>query len=767
MVFMRRGLASLTAIGVALAVGARRRTTRVRVASISDDVEIDRDRLGIPRISAASRDDALFGLGYAIASDRLFQMDLVRRTAAGRLSEIAGPTTLASDRLMRLLGVASAAAAAVSAQSPAGQAALNAFADGVNLRIRRGPLPVEFRVLRYRPAPWSASDSISAMLLLAFALSSFHVDDLIAARLRGLVGDEWTDAIFLGHRTSEPVAIREPQLVAGPPRDGGSGRLFLGHGGASNAWAVAASRSATGAPLLANDPHLTYSNPSVWCEAAIDVPGMQVAGVTLPGVPGILIGRTPSFAWGFTASMVSQSFLYREELDEAGLRAREGDGWADLGVRDEVIGVRGGPAEPFRVRTTPRGPLITDVERDWIDGTASICWIGGRPAATIDALLRLNTATSIDDALAVRDALVAPTLMMAAADSAGSIASIPVGTYLRREQPPGLLDPAYYPPVAIPSEDLPVERDPDRGWIAHANTRIFPDDQHLHGFYEPGFRLRRIGEILDSKRVHTPVDMERLQLDQLSTHAAHHAPIMLQLAGDALPAWARRDLEGWDFQTGPESRPTLLFQAFYHEWVGRSLRERLPVDIVERLREALLTASVPMLFCDALLRGEYPEWLSDERRPAVARESAIAALAWIEARLGPDPSGWTWGRLHTVEFVHPLGQVRGPHRRRVNVGPYPVGGDRTTVWPSMVNVARPFEILGGPSMRFITDLGNPASSSMTNTLGQSGNPLGRHFRDQIVDMLAGRLHPIWGQSRRRATLLVSERETSDQKPPAV
>lgn len=752
----RRGVAGLAGIGIASAVVAWRRSARVRVAGITSDVEISRDRLGIPLIKAGTRDDALFGLGYAIASDRLFQMDLVRRTMAGRLSEIAGAATLDSDRLMRLIDAAGAADAAVAVQSEVGQAALRAFAAGVNLRMRRGPLPVEFRAMRYRPRPWLPADSIAVVLLLAFALSSFHVDDLIAEHLREVAGDAWADAIFVGHRPSEPVAIREPTMSAIPSVGDGLDRLFLRQGGASNAWAVAACRSATAAPLLANDPHLNYSNPSVWCEAAIEAPGMQVAGVTLPGVPGILIGRTPTFAWGFTASMVSQSFLYREALDDAGQRVRDGAGWADLSIREEVIPVRGAAPDRFHIRATPRGPLITDVERGWIDGAASICWCGGWPAATVDALLELNAARSIDDALAIRDKLVAPTLMMAAADSAGSIASIPIGTYLRRDRPPGLFGPADYPPAAIPTADLPVERDPGRGWIAHANTRIFADDQQLHGFYEPGYRLRRIGDVLDARSMHTASDMEALQLDQLSTHAALHLPIVLDLAGDALPSWAWIDLERWDFQSDPSSRPALLFQAIYHHWVTASLREHLPASTIDRMRETLLTVSVPMLFCDALLRGEYPEWLPDDRRQAIVREASANALAWLEEQLGPDPSTWLWGRLHTVEFVHPLGHVPGPHSRRVNVGPFPVGGDRTTLWPSMSYGSRPFAIVGGPSMRFVTDLGDPASSRMTNTLGQSGSPLSRHFRDQIADMLAGRLHPIWNQPRRRTTLLTPD-----------
>lgn len=749
----RRGVASLAGIGIASAVVARRRSARVRVSGITSEVEISRDRLGIPLIKAETRDDALFGLGYAISSDRLFQMDLVRRTVYGRLSEIAGTATLDSDRLMRLVDAAGAAEAAVTAQSEAGQAALRAFADGVNLRMNRGALPVEFRVMRYRPRPWLPADSMAVVLLLGFALSSFHADDLIAEHLREVAGDAWADAILVGHRPSEPVATREAVVAAISTSTDGLDRPFLRQGGASNAWAVAAWRSATGAPLLANDPHLTYSNPSVWCEAAIEAPGMHVAGVTLPGVPGILIGRTPTFAWGFTAAMVSQSFLYREEVDDAGERVRDGGGWADLSIREETIPVRGAAPERFRVRSTPRGPLITDVERGWIDGAASICWCGGKPAATVDALLELNTARTVDDALAIRNKMLAPALMMAAADSAGSIASIPFGMYLRRDRPPGLLDPADYPPKAIPTADLPVERDPSRGWIAHANTRIFAEDAQLHGFYEPGYRLRRIGDVLDARPMHSVSDMAALQLDQLSLHAADHLPYVLDLAGDTLPAWARLDLERWDFQAGASSRPALLFQAIYRQWVIASLREHLPASTIERIQETLLTASVPMLFCDALLRGEYPRWLPDDRRQMVVREAVATALAWLDEELGPDPSTWAWGRLHTVEFVHPLGQVRGPHGRRVNVGPFPVGGDGMTLWPSMDYGSRPFRIVGGPSMRFVTDLSNPASSRMTNTLGQSGSPLSRHFRDQITDMLAGRLHPIWNQPRRRTTLL--------------
>lgn len=755
---MHRSKIALTSVasGVAAATAYRRRGSEHCVLDcLSGSVTIDRDRYGIPHITAGSQRDAMVGLGWALAQDRLWQMDLMRRTALGRLSEVAGEATLVSDRFMRLLDIADVAERLVEAASDDGRAMLAGFADGVNLRLQRRMLPLEFRLLRYRPEPWSPRDSLAILRLLGWSLSGFHHNDLIAEYLRGLVGDEWTNAIFMGRIAESPLVVRESFQSRNAPRVTTGSTLAFPRNGGSNAWAVAGDRSTGGSPLLASDPHLGYTNPSVWAEASIEAPGLRVAGVLMPGVPAIMIGRTPTFAWGLTAAMLSQSFLYREELSADGGSVIVDGSATPLIQRVERIVVKGRDREEMIVRSSQRGALFSDLEPDWTSDGVSLYWTGTETSRDYDALLQLNRATAVSDAIALRGMVAAPTLNMAAADTSGEITSITIGRIADRDQRPGLLHPSAHPPRYIPSAELPVERNPVRGWVASANNRIVDDayPYALHGFYEPQFRIQRIGDVLGSRKRHSTADMRALQLDLYSLHAAELTPVLLRLLPEDIPPWARRDLAEWDFVTTVDSRATLLFETFYREWVVAALTHRLPATAVDRLISLYGVGDVPMGFCDRLLKGEVSGWFDDDARTELSRTAFRAALAWIEQQLGPDHVRWTWGAVHTVTFVHPFGQIPGRHQRFVNVGPFPVPGDRTTVWPSGGDWNAPFTISGGPSMRFVTDLRRPDLAWMTNTLGQTGLPFSRHYRDQVTDFLDGRLHSIWSPARKRTVTL--------------
>jgi penicillin amidase len=257
--------------------------------------------------------------------------------------------------------------------------------------------------------------------------------------------------------------------------------------------------------------------------------------------------------------------------------------------------------------------------------------------------------------------------------------------------------------------------------------------------------------------------MRALQLDQYSLHAAELTPHLLELATDVMPDWARDDLAGWDFQTPPDSRPTLLFQVFYREWVRRSLAHRLPDGVVEHLLVGLGVGDVPMGFCDRLLRGDVPGWWTEDGRERTAREAFESGLDWMTARLGSDHAGWTWGAVHTVTWAHPFGQINGPHQSWVNVGPFPLGGDRTTVWPTGFDANRLFKVTGGPSMRLLADMRRPERTWVTNTLGQHGTPFRRHYRDQVADFIGGRSHQIWGQDGVTKVVIEPEPPVSDPR----
>lgn len=699
---------------------------------------IARDRLWVPTITAARRDDALIGLGFSVAEDRLWQMDLLRRAALGQLSEVFGERTLSSDRLMRLIDMPGIVDSCLEATSDDGRRAIACFSHGVNLRIRRGPLPFEFRVLRYRPRPWAPRDSVAVARLLGWVMSAMHESDLIAEELTAVLGQSWADAILLGTTPIDappPMDVTRGRRVTARP----TGGVMLS---ASNAWAVAAHRSATGAPILANDPHLACTNPALWYEARVIAPNFTVAGVTIPGLPAIAIGRTPMFAWGFTASMISQSVLYRESLTNDGTSTLETDGPRPLALRHEIIRVRGGPDDRFVVRSTQRGPLLSDLLPQASGAAFSLYWAGMEPGAEIDGLLLLNAAQTVDEGLRARSLVTTPTFNVIAADADGAIEQVTIGTLYARESRPGLLDAALYPPPRLPFEAAPRMRDPRDGVVANSNEQLTaPTGDALHGKWDPPFRVQRVHQLLRMRDVHAPADMLAMQTDCLSLHAQSVVPILVGYLEGHAPAWAVEDLRAWDYLATSESRATLLFEAFYNHWSRTALEHRLPRDLARGVL-CSVAGEAQFRFLDRLLSGELSAWLAPATAEECARAAFAAALEWIKSRLGDDISRWTWGRLHTVAYSHPFASARARVSRATTAGPWPVGGTRTTVWMSWWDPDAPFIVRVAPSMRMVADLSHPDRLWVSGTLGQRGTPLARHSRDQAADFLGGLAHPL-------------------------
>ncbi len=741
--------------GVVSGLRARRERRLSQAQGLDAPLTINRDRLGIPHIIAASRADAHFGLGFAVAEDRLWQMDISRRAALGNLSEIIGPDGLENDRLMRLLGMPRIAQLQAALMTEDERLAAERFSAGVNHYIASASLPVEFRALRYEPQPWEPADCAAVFRLLAWTLSGSPDAALTAERLQNVIGVGWTEVIYRGGHEDQPPMIREHARAATRDPVAASPLPIFPQYGASNAWAVNAERSNTGGALLANDPHLELRNPSIWCEARLEAPGYHVAGATVPGIPAIVIGRTPRIAWGVTAGMTPQVFLYREALEDGRIE-HEGE-WQPVRTHDEFIPVKGQADELLTIRYTPRGPLLSDLQPQPDDQAVSLHWTGMEEGHELQVLLSAVTSRDIDEAIPAFRQFTTPPLNIVAADADNNIGAMSLGRMALRSSAPGLLAPSEYPPKYVDPDDLPLERNPERGWVACANYKLVGEDHPhtIHGNWAPGFRYRRIVQTLESQPKHSPHGFRNMQLDIYSTHAAETVPHFLELLEGAADQWLVDELRGWDYRMEAESCAPLLYEALHREWTQLALRFRLPDEIADLLVTRGGALSVPVLFVDRVLRGELPAWMDDPDRAQLVQQAAEQALTWLEEQLGPDRAAWTWGALCRLTFRHPLGLIAGPHRRRVNVGAFPVSGGRFTVSPMYWDAGKPFEVIAGPSLRFVTDMKRPDQSWFTNTLGQSGSPLSRHFRDQVDDFLNGFAHRLWPESlppRRRRVL---------------
>jgi penicillin G amidase len=726
----------------------------IRVAGVSAPVTVVRDQWAIPYIEAQNLSDATFAQGFVHAQDRLWQMEFQRRLGAGRLAEIVGPAGLPGDRFMRTLGLYRLAAASLVHLSPETRARLDAYAAGVNayLAVRTGPLPLEFLLLRHHEVePWSPADTLVWLRLMALDLSVNYRDELLRARLAQRLTDEQIADVWPDYPESAPVTLVElarslpaEQLAAAlpPAPDRAQG---------SNAWVLAGSRTATGAPLLANDPHLGLRAPGVWYLARIEAPEVTLVGATMPGVPGILLGHNGSVAWGLTNTGADVQDLFIERTDPAEpLRYLTPDGSAPFEVRDEVIRVKGGPPATHRVRETRHGPVLSDLlpDAERLFGAGEVVALAWTALAaddcTMQALLRLNQARDWPSFVAATQGVGAPMQNILYADVAGHIGFIAPGRVPVRRQGDGRWpvpgwSGAYDWQGEIPFADLPRAQDPPDGAFVNANNPIVPRDYPylLTADWEASYRARRLAQLL-AGRSHDLAAFAAMQADQLSLLAQDLLPIMLEAeAPSPAAAAALAELRAWDRVMRPDARAPLLFAAWYRE-----LSRLIYADELGALFERFW--SVRPRFMDRILKHRQV-WCDDRTTAAVESCAALAAralelaLADLARRFGDDQARWRWGAAHPARMAHAifgeqpllawLFDIRaasGGDSTTVNVGHYAPGDAR-----------QPFASTHAAGFRGLYDLADLDRSRFVAATGQSGSPLSRHYHDLTALWSAG------------------------------
>ena len=726
----------------------------IRVTGLAAPVTVVRDRWAIPHIEAASLLDLGFAQGFVHAQDRLWQMEFQRRLGAGRLAEILGPAALPTDRFMRTLGLYRRAAAGLAHLAPATRARLEAYAAGVNayLATRTGPLPLEFLVLRQREVePWSPADSLVWLRVMALDLSVNYRDELLRARLARRLSQEQIADVWPDYPEGAPITLVElarrlpaAALAASlpPASDGAKG---------SNAWVLAGSRTATGAPLLANDPHLGLQAPGVWYLSRLQAPGLELVGASLPGVPGIVLGRNQSVAWGFTNTGPDTQDLFVERADPADPgRYLTPDGSAPFEVREEVVRVRGQAPASVEVRVTRHGPVLSDLmpdaERLFGAGEAvALAWTGlAEDDRTLDALLGLNQAQDWPSFVAAARHVGSPMQNVLYADTAGHIGFIAPGRVPVRAQGDGRWpvpgwSGAYDWQGEIPFAALPRALDPPDGVIFNANNPIVPSAYPylLTADWEASYRARRLEQLLDGE-AYDLAGFAAIQADQLSLLAGDLLPLLLEAeALSPAAATAIAELRTWDRVMRPDGRAPLLFAAWYRE-----LSRLVYADELGELFAGFW--GVRPRFMDRILK-QRPGWCNDvataevETCAALAARALELALADLTRRFGADQAGWRWGTAHPARMGHALFEDQPLLAWLFDIA-VPRGGDSTTV-----NVAhyaqraerQPFASTHAATFRGLYDLADPARSRFVTSTGQSGSPLSPHYRDLTALWAAG------------------------------
>ncbi len=715
-----------------------------------EPVEVLRDRWGIPYISASSMDDLWFAQGFIQASERLFQIDLALRASGGRLAELFSEPALDSDRFARTVGFHRIGAREADRWSPASRAMFSRFVEGARAWVGAMPAPpVEHALLAVEPQlPEDLGAWAATYAYVAWGLSGNWDTELLRVHLAERFGDSAADDLL------PPLPEDAPSLAAGAL----AGRLLDALPRApegSNNWVVAGSRTASGRPLLANDPHLLVQQPGAWFELGLRAPGYEARGVAFPFAPGIVIGASPHHAWGMTNVTGDVQDLYLERLNEDGSAAEHDGAWEALTVHREVIAVRGSDPVTLEVRESRHGPILASAtvgvagtEFVPLEETYALRWTatdGVFEPATVAAIAQAESFEAFREALR---GLSCPGQNVVYADVGGTIGFQCTGRYPVRRVGDGTAPvPGWTSEHEwdgwIDFDDLPWSRDPDAGWIVTANNRIHDATYpHLigHDFHSP-YRARRIAQLIEESGRSLGVDdMARIQVDTVSLPALALLPrLKVMEPGTPVAHDALARLRAWDGDVAAGS----VEAALVHAWVARIAwrllrgdRDRTAFDRYFAWREAFACEALP-----ALLDAEPPVWVGlrggwDDLLAGTLDE----AIAQLTERLGPEPGAWRWGALHTVRFAHPLARMPGLAPMFV-AAESELGGDEQTVLQGGYDARYGFEAEVVPSWRTVVDLGDLDASTAVLPTGQSGNPVSPHWSDQAALWSAGRQRP--------------------------
>lgn len=738
----------------------------INLKNLSEEVIVYRDSLAIPHIIAQNDEDLYRAVGYVMAQDRLWQMDLLRRVTTGRLSEIFGENLIETDLLLRSLRILEKSRLILSKTGPEIVKALEAFSDGVNQYIEQNEksLPLEFSVLGYKPEKWEPAYSLNIIGYMAWDLAgSTYSSEVIIYKLLEKFGQEKTQDLlprFAGRADmvypdfkldSQKLSFTEKLAAHQEILKGLGAQIFCG----SNNWAVSGAKSVTGMPLFANDMHLGLNAPGIWYQMHHIVEGkMNVTGVVVPGQPLIVSGHNDSIAWGMTNLAVDDIDLYIEKINPNDSDRYMFNGeWKNFDIRKEIIKIKGGGEVEKELRFTHRGPVISGFKN--LSDVITMRWIGNDYSDEMKGVYLLNRANNWEDFKNAISTFKSVSQNFVYADVNGNIGlytggGVPIRKGNGYTIMSGETDEYDWKGV-VPFEQLPHSYNPESGFVSSANNKTVDDDYpyYIGIYFAQEYRIKRIRELLNQKEKLSIEDFTEIQNDQNSVLVKKlHKDIVEILNKAELNDMEEKALEiftNWDGEMSAEAAGPAVFESFYLILPKNILMDEMGEDLYY---EYYGNSSLLKNFIENLWSNKEMEWCDDittkdveEGFDEMVIKSFKDAIAKLAEKMGDTPERWSWGSIHKFTLEHPLGSVKILEKIfNLNRGPYELGGSFHTIRPFSYPFRDPFKVDHGASQRHIYSTANWDLSLSVIPTGTSGVPASDHYCDQTALYINGQYH---------------------------
>lgn len=738
--------------------------------NLNNEVEIYRDSNGVAFINSANEADAYFALGYVHAQERLFQMDINRRAGEGRLSEILGSKTLFFDKMFKTIGLKRLAEENFKKYDEHTKSILTAYSNGINEFINKShnKFTLEFDILNYKPYEWKPEHSIILTKLMAWELNISWWSDIALSHLIQKLGVEKVKDILPDFDENAPTIIpNNLNNYSSIPIDlietDREFRKLMGAVGThigSNNWVVNGERSQSGKPIIANDPHLGFTSPGKWFVASIKSPNIQIDGFTIPGIPGVVIGKNEKISWVLTNVMADDADFYIEKLDSNKNNYYFNNTWLPLEIISDTILIKDSANVIFEIRKTHRGPIISDIHtfnkffpnNEQQKADLSMKWTALDFSNELDAFYKINHANNWNEFNIALELFHSPGQNFVYADTEGNIGySAGVKLPIRKTNSPsfvsdGTNDKNDWIGYVSPNEN-PRLFNPQSGYIASANNKTIEDyPYHISNLWEPKSRINRITELLESKEKHSVNDFKNYQMDFYSQFAKDLVPFIIKAfegykINNENIKISLNILRQWNFNLEASSQVPSIYAAFFQYLLKNLFQDEMGESL---LKEYVFLANIPYRVVPKLLRENKSDWFDNistdevESRDEIIRSSFVSAIEYLKNEFGDEIENWQWGNIHKVSFNHFFHGNSSILDKILDIGPFGIGGDGTTIFNTEYYLTSPYENKLGPSMRFIFDFSTPDKFEFILPTGQSGHFFSDNYDNMTNFWLEGK-----------------------------